>query len=133
MGLLLEIQVNVLTYAVFNQLVEVFLGYVDKGNADQPPKPKVPSGGRNQRSKVPALVGAAQELGHDLARLLAALAGDPLQALCVVTLDADQDRQLGIRIAFVHFDLTRAGAVKLGVKVAGLRIGVGPRILLHLN
>ena len=74
--------------------------------------------------------GAAQELGDDLAGLLAALVGDPLQALGVVALDAYENRQLRVGIALVHLDL---GVVKLGVEVAGLGIGVSPGVLGYLN
>lgn len=73
--------------------------------------------------------GAAQELGNDLARLLTTFACNLLQAFSVIALDADQDRQFGVRVALVHFDLIWTGMIKLGVKITRLRIGVGPGLL----
>jgi len=77
--------------------------------------------------------GAAQELGDDLAGLLAALDGDPLEALGVVALDADEYRQPRVGVALVHLDLVRPGAVELGVEVAGLGIRVCPGVFAHIN
>ncbi len=77
--------------------------------------------------------GASEKLGNDLAGLLATLGSDSLQALNVVALDADENRELRVGITFVNFDLTRPRAVELSVEVAGLRIGVGPRVSGHLS
>lgn len=68
-------------------------------------------------------------MGNDLTRLLAALAGDLLQSLRVVALNAGKDRQLGVQVAPMHFDLIRSGTIKLGVKITRLRVGVGPGLL----
>jgi len=44
-----------------------------------------------------------------------------------------RDRELRVGAAIVYFDLVGTGAVELGIEVAGLRIGIGPRSLRHLG
>lgn len=80
-----------------------------------------------------ARVGGTQQLGDDLARLLAAGGGDSLEALGIVTLDADQDPQRRTGISLVALDLPWLGMRDLRIEIAGLGVGICPRILVHLN
>jgi hypothetical protein len=54
-----------------------------------------------------------------------------LEARSVLILDPDDDRQLRIRVALVDLDVAGVDVREVGVEVAGLRIGVCPRIVRH--
>jgi len=51
----------------------------------------------------------------------------------VLVLDADDDRQLGVRIADIGLDVARVDCRQVGIEIAGLRIGSCPRIVRHAH
>ncbi len=80
-----------------------------------------------------ARVCGAQQFGDNFAGMLAASGGDSLEALGIVTLDANQDSQLRVGISLVDLKLPGVGARDLRIEIARLRVGICPRILVHLN
>jgi hypothetical protein len=59
--------------------------------------------------------------------------GELLQALGILVLEPDDDRQLGIRVADVGLDVAGVDRLQVRVEVAGLRVRVCPGIAGHVQ
>jgi hypothetical protein len=59
--------------------------------------------------------------------------GELLESLGVLILDADDDRQFGIRITDVDLDVARIDRRQVGIESAGLGVRICPRIVCHVQ
>jgi hypothetical protein len=78
-------------------------------------------------------VGVAEQLGDDVAPLLAARLGYPLKPQHILAFDANQHPQLRFGIARMRLHVARVDLREFGVEAAGLRVGVCPGILVTLQ
>src|SRR6202011_3023565 len=77
------------------------------------------------------LLGVAEQVGDDVAGLLALGLGNTLESLRVLSFDADEDPQLCVRVALVNLDMRGSDRRQLGVEVARLGVRICPRIRAH--
>jgi hypothetical protein len=82
--------------------------------------------GRGHAASGRGAIGSAEQSRDDLARLLAAGDGDPLEALGILAVKVDDDPYLRVRVRREALDQLRIEILELSVEVAGLRIVGGP-------